>query len=102
MVFAESYTSLDEMLAKGDRLLTLRKAAFIADKHPDTLKRKFRRGELKLVKTSSRGYDIWLSDLAQYLKDPQKAAEDAAAQRVAIAGDLKGFVSGSMIEKAAA
>jgi hypothetical protein len=69
MALAENYTSLAEILTKqGDRLVRLRTGADIVGKHPDTLKRKAKLGELTLVKTSSRNYDVWLSELARWVK----------------------------------
>jgi hypothetical protein len=69
MALAENYTSLAEILAKqGDRLVRLRTGADIIGRHPDTLKRLAKRGEIKLVKSSIRTYDVWLSELARWVK----------------------------------
>jgi hypothetical protein len=69
MAMETPYLSLDEMLARGDRLVKLRFASELIGRHPDTLKRKMKRGEISLVKTSARTYDVWLSELRRYVKE---------------------------------
>jgi hypothetical protein len=81
MALAENYTSLAEILAKqGDRLVRLRTGADIIGRHPDTLKRLAKRGEIKLVKSSIRTYDVWLSELLRWIKSCDDRAMTSPAQ----------------------